>query len=209
MAKTQIEIEYIGQEKTYEDVLAYQEACVAQVLAGGAEKLLMVEHSPVFTMGTSAKQEDVLNAGNTPVIKTGRGGQITYHGPRQQVIYPIIDLTKRKKDIRWYISELQGWLIDVLAELGVEAFTTDDVGIWVNTPQGEAKIAAIGVRVRKWVTFHGVALNISPDLNMYDRIVPCGISDKGVTSLERLGLNTSQKDISNLLIPSFLERFSL
>ncbi|MFZ2620688.1 MAG: lipoyl(octanoyl) transferase LipB, partial [Alphaproteobacteria bacterium] len=175
-----------------------QEAAVADVLAGGPEKLIFAEHAPIYTLGTSAKAADVLHAGTIPVVETGRGGQVTYHGPGQRVVYPILNLTTREQDLRWYVRQLQNWVVATLAELGIEGKITDDVGVWVNTPAGEAKIAAIGIRCRKWVTYHGFALNVQPNLTAYHHIIPCGLT-KPITSLHALGCKANMQQVDDTL----------
>ncbi|HEX2858731.1 MAG TPA: lipoyl(octanoyl) transferase LipB [Alphaproteobacteria bacterium] len=169
------------------------EETLADVLAGGPEKVIFCEHAPVFTAGSSAEAGEVLNPGDIPVLTTGRGGKTTYHGPGQRVVYLVVRLEDR--DIRAYIKRLQMWMVAVLADLGVKGEITDDVGVWV----GEAKIAAIGVRVRKWVAYHGVALNVAPDLGAYARIRPCGL-DKPVTSLAALGVVADMEAVDALLV---------
>jgi lipoyl(octanoyl) transferase len=196
-------VEYIGSETPYEEALLQQEAAVAHVLKGGGERLFFAEHPPVFTLGTSASAQDVLNAGDIPVLKTGRGGQVTYHGPGQRVVYPILDLRTRRQDLRWYVRQLQAWIVQTLGEFGVTGHITDDIGVWVETPDGLAKIAAIGIRVKKWVAFHGFALNVNPDLAMYQRIIPCGISDKPVTSLQSLGVSATLEQVDSALQTSY------
>ena len=202
-----MKVEYITPTQSYEEVTAYQEELVAKVIAGDEEKILFCEHSPVYTLGSSAKESDVLHINDIPAIHTGRGGQVTYHGPGQRVIYPIVDLKNRKRDIRKYICDLQKWLINTLARLDVEAYSNDDVGVWVDIDEKPHKIAAIGVRVRKWVTFHGVALNIAPDLNHFKGIIPCGLAGVGVTSLAELGKETNIAKIDNLLKSEFEKIF--
>jgi lipoyl(octanoyl) transferase len=201
------DVQHVGQETPYLDVQAMQEQAVADVLAGGREKLFFVEHAPVYTAGSSAVDADYLGVNQIPVIKTGRGGKLTYHGPGQRVVYPIIDLRPRGRDLRKYIASLQNWLIESLAEFGIKAFTNDDVGVWVNTPRGDEKIAAIGVRVRKWIAFHGIALNVHPDLEHFKGIIPCGIVGKGVTSMEALGVKASLEDVDKVLLEKFTDNF--
>jgi lipoyl(octanoyl) transferase len=176
----------------YDEGVRHMETALAEVLAGGPERVILCEHAPVFTAGSSAEAGEVLDAGSIPVIATGRGGKTTYHGPGQRVAYPVVRLGD--KDIRAYIRRLQGWVMAVLEELGGEGAITDDVGVWV----GDAKIAAIGVRVRRWVAYHGVALNIDPDLTVFERIRPCGL-DKPVTSLQALGLAADMAAVDDLL----------
>ena len=182
---------------------------MADVLAGGREKLFFVEHAPVYTAGSSAVDADYLGVNQIPVIKTGRGGKLTYHGPGQRVVYPIIDLRKRGRDLRQYISALQNWLIESLGEFGIDAYTTDDVGVWVSTHRGEEKIAAIGVRVRKWIAFHGIALNVHPNLEHFKGIIPCGIQNKSVTSMAALGVDVGMAEVDRVLLEKFEEIFSL
>lgn len=177
----------------YEQGVLRMEETLADVLAGGPEKVIFCEHAPVFTAGSSAEAGEVLNPGDIPVLTTGRGGKTTYHGPGQRVVYLVVRLEDR--DIRAYIKRLQMWMVAVLADLGVKGEITDDVGVWV----GEAKIAAIGVRVRKWVAYHGVALNVAPDLGAYARIRPCGL-DKPVTSLAALGVVADMEAVDALLV---------
>lgn len=199
----------IQQDTPYQQALTLQEEMVAKVVAGetfGA--LFMCEHAPVYTCGTSTQlNADYIGGNNIPVVQSGRGGRITYHGPGQRVMYPIVNLKQRGRDLKKYICDLQTWLIESLAELGVQAHTDDDVGVWVTTPSGEMKIAAIGVRVRKWVTFHGVALNIHPDMNHFNAIVPCGIQTKGVTSLKELGIEKTMTEVDQILIQKFRQIF--
>lgn len=201
---------HLNQNTSYEDALAMQETMVNQVV-NGAEKgaLFICEHAPVYTCGTSTKLEsDYIGGNNIPVVKSGRGGRITYHGPGQRVIYPIVDLKTRGRDLKKYICDLQTWLINSLSELGVKAHTDDDVGVWATTKTGDKKVAAIGVRVRKWVTFHGIALNINPNMNHFNAIVPCGIQTKGVTSLKDLGIEKSVEEIDEVLLKHFNRIFA-
>lgn len=206
-------IKFIDQSVPYADVLALQEAAVRDVIRGnGPETLFFVEHAPIYTLGSSAQEADVLNS-NIPALKVGRGGQVTYHGPGQRVIYPILDLRQRGKDLRAHVNNLQYWVIAVLQELGIRAHLSDDVGVWVNTPSSETtcdenKIAAVGVRVRQWVTFHGLALNVHPDLSHYKGIVPCGIKDKGVTSLEALGIEADMAAVDDIFMRTFDKIFN-
>jgi len=162
----------------------------AEAIAAGTapERIWLVEHPPLYTAGTSALAHDLL-AARFPVFETGRGGQYTYHGPGQRVVYLNLDLAARGRDVRRFVQALEAWIIAGLADLDVPAWTAEGrIGVWTRGPDGgEAKIAAIGVRVRKWVTLHGLAINVAPDLRHYDGIVPCGISDYGVTSLAALG----------------------
>ena len=207
MAITQMDIEKIGPEIGYTDVVNAQESAVAGVLVGEPQKLFFVEHAPIYTLGTSANPTDVLNS-NIPSLITGRGGQVTYHGPGQRVLYPILDLRQHKQDLRWYINQLQQWMVATLAAFDISGQIIDDVGVWVETDAGLAKIAAIGVRVRRWVTFHGVALNVAPDLRAFDGIIPCGITDKRVTSMRALGCTATMDEVDEVILAKFHARFS-
>jgi lipoyl(octanoyl) transferase len=192
----------------------------AEAIAEGAaaERVWLVEHPPIYTAGASAKGGDLLDA-RFPVFKTGRGGQCTYHGPGQRVAYVMLDLKRRRPDLRAYVATLEAWLIDTLAAFGVCGETRENrVGVWVARPEkpgsasgapAEDKIAAIGVRVRRWTTFHGVALNVAPNLSHFEGIVPCGIAEThlGVTSLRDLGLATTMEDVDAALRLSFERRF--
>ena len=201
------DLEYVGQDQQYMDVLAKQEATVQTVFDGGKEKIFMVEHHPVYTAGSSAADDEHLKINDIPVVSAGRGGRYTYHGPGQRVVYPILDLRNRGRDLRKYICDLQKWLINTLAEFGIEAYAADEIGVWVKTPKGEAKIAAIGVRVRKWVAFHGIALNVDPNLEHFKGIIPCGIMTKGVTSMRELGFEGTLEDVDKVLLHKFKEQF--
>jgi len=175
------------------------------IAAGCANELVwLVEHPPIYTAGTSANPADLIDA-RFPVFKTGRGGQFTYHGPGQRVVYLILDLKRRKPDVRAFVRDLEEWLIRTLATLGVKGERrTDRVGIWVVQQNGrEDKIAAIGVRVRRWVTFHGIALNVAPDLSHFSGIVPCGVREHGVTSLAALGIDASMGEVDAALKGAF------
>ncbi len=211
MTKMQeIPIEYIDQKTPYEKVLERQESAVQAVIDGtGTETLFMVEHAPIYTIGSSGEETDVLGTfQDIPTFHTGRGGQVTYHGTGQRVMYPILNLKNHKQDLHWYISQLQLLIKNTLQAFDIESFFTDDVGIWVHTPEGDKKIAAIGVRVRKWVTFHGVALNIFPNLEHYKGIVPCGITNKGITSMRVLGCTASMIDVDKVLLKEFKKLFT-
>lgn len=160
----------------------------------------LLEHPPLYTLGSRGTEEDVFSSAKLPVFKSGRGGQVTYHGPGQRVVYLMMDLKTRHEDIRRYVYELEGWIIDVLEHFGVKGERRDGrVGIWVQKEGKDYKIAAVGVRVQKWVTSHGFALNINPDLAAYDDIIPCGLSQYGVTSLQDLGITASMEEVDALL----------
>lgn len=191
----------------YETALAEMEARVAAIREDVADELVwLLEHPPLYTAGTSAKADDLLDA-RFPVFKTGRGGEYTYHGPGQRVAYVMLDLKKRQAapDIKRYVWQLEEWVIRSLAQLGVTGERRDGrIGIWVDRPQGEAKIAAIGVRVRRWVTYHGIAINVDPDLSHFGGIVPCGIKNYGVTSLAQvLGRDVAMTEIDKVLRASW------
>ncbi|WP_297581918.1 lipoyl(octanoyl) transferase LipB [Devosia sp.] len=192
----------------YEQALADMDARVAAIAAGTApEAVWLLEHPPLYTAGTSARTEDLLNP-RFPVFAAGRGGQYTYHGPGQRVAYVMLDLTRRGRDIRCLVQGLEQWVIDTLEAYNLHGERREGrVGVWVARPDRglgrEDKIAAIGVRVRKWVTFHGISLNVSPDLSHYDGIVPCGISDQGVTSFEDLGVLLSLPEVDSVLRDRF------
>jgi lipoyl(octanoyl) transferase len=192
----------------YPEAVAFMEERAAAIASGRAAELVwLIEHPPIYTAGTSAKDGDLLDA-RFPVFKTGRGGQFTYHGPGQRVGYVMLDLKRRKADVHAYVRDLEEWLIHTLARFGVKGERREGrVGIWVARPGREDKIAALGVRVRRWVTFHGVALNVEPDLSHFSGIVPCGIRDHGVTSLADLGLKTTMADVDAALRESFQEVF--
>lgn len=193
---------------SYPDALARMADQVRAMRDGTAGELAwLVEHPPLYTQGTSGDAADVLNP-ELPLFETGRGGQVTYHGPGQRVVYLMLDLNQRGKDVRAYVQKLEAWMIATLAHFGVEGFTREGrIGVWVNTPTGEAKIAALGVRVQGWVTSHGIALNVHPDLSHYAGIVPCGIRDYGVTSLKALGVTASMAEVDSVLKRSFAEIF--
>lgn len=184
----------------------------AAIAAGEAEEAIwLLEHPPLYTAGTSAVPEDLLSD-RFPVYDAGRGGQYTYHGPGQRVAYVMLDLTQRGRDIRCLVKGLESWVIDTLAAHNIKGERREGrIGVWVQRPDKgalkEDKIAAIGVRVSKWVTFHGISLNVMPDLSHYDGIVPCGISDQGVTSFEDLGQLVSMPEVDSVLRRAFEQQF--
>ncbi len=192
----------------YQEAVEQMEARVARIRAGTAPELVwLLEHPPLDTAGTSARPDDLLEA-RFPVHRTGRGGQFTYHGPGQRVGYVMLDLKRRRPDVRAFVRDLEEWLIRALARFNIRGERRDGrVGIWVADAAGEAKIAAIGVRVRQWVTFHGVALNVEPDLSHYDGIVPCGVREHGVTSMAALGVTASMEEVDMALRAAFSEAF--
>jgi lipoyl(octanoyl) transferase len=171
---------------------------------GAAERVWLLEHPPLYTAGTSADPAELLSR-QFPVYETGRGGRYTYHGPGQRVGYVMLDLSRRSKDVRCYVHALEGWVIDALARFGVQARRADGrIGIWCDNRNGqEAKIGAIGVRLRRWVTSHGFAVNISPDLSHFGGIVPCGIAEYPVTSLADLGIGATLHDFDEALTATF------
>lgn len=195
----------------YEEAVAAMETRVADIRAGRADDLVwLLEHPPLYTAGTSAKKTDLLNP-QFPVFETGRGGEFTYHGPGQRVVYVVLDLKKRSEapDIKKYICDLETCIIGSLKEFGIQGERrTGRVGIWVETPDGEKKIAAIGVRIRHWVAFHGVAINLNPNLDHFGGIVPCGIHEFGITSFRDLGKNVSMMELDEVLKRQFQAVFS-
>ena len=173
---------------SYPEAISFMEKRLQYIHQGGAECIWLLEHPPLYTAGTSAKVSDLVDSHRFPVFETGRGGQFTYHGPGQRVVYVMLDLNRRVPDIRQYVALLEKWVIKTLAEFDIEGFQRPGrVGIWVNTAEGEEKIAAIGVRVSKWITYHGLAINVNPNLEHFSGIVPCGLPQFGITSLHKLG----------------------
>lgn len=193
----------------YDEAVAAMEARVAAIHAGAARELVwLVEHKPLYTAGTSADAADLLEPGRLPVFKTGRGGQYTYHGPGQRVAYVMLDLTRRGRDVGCHVWRLEEWMIRALARFGVTGERRHGrIGVWVARGGREDKIGAIGVRVRHWVTYHGLALNVDPDLANYAGIVPCGISGHGVTSIAALGVTATMADVDAALRETFGEVF--
>ena len=189
----------------YPDALAFMEQRAAAIRAGTARECVwLLEHPPLFTAGTSADPAELMNPLGFPVFEAGRGGRYTYHGPGQRVGYVMLDLEKRGKDIRCFVHSLEQWMIDALARFGVNAHRSEGrIGIWVGDGAGEAKIGALGVRVKRWVTLHGFAINVDPDLGHFGGIVPCGISEFGVTSLATLGKQTPIKAVDEALEQGF------
>jgi len=189
----------------YEDAVAAMERRAAVIRAGEAAELVwLLEHPDVYTAGTSARSQDLLDPARLPVVRTGRGGQYTYHGPGQRIAYVMLDLNRYSRDVRCHVWRLEEWMIAALARFNVRGERRDGrIGVWVAERGGESKIAALGVRVRHWVTYHGVALNVDPDLDQYRGIVPCGISEHGVTSLARLGITASMAEVDIALRATF------
>ena len=194
----------------YQAAVDAMEARVAAIRAGSAPELVwLLEHPALYTAGTSARDEDLLDPQLLPVHRTGRGGHYTYHGPGQRIVYVMLDLDRRDRDVRCHVHRLEEWMIRTLARFGISGERRDGrVGIWVGRPGGEEeKIAAIGVRVRRWVTYHGVALNVDPELDHYRGIVPCGITEHGVTSFGRLGVAAPMSAVDDALRAAFAEIF--
>ena len=189
----------------YPDALAWMEARAAAVAAGEAKECIwLLEHPPLYTAGTSADSAELTDA-RFPVFSAGRGGRYTYHGPGQRIAYIMLDLNKRGRDVRCFVHAIEGWIIATLSQLGVEARREPGrIGIWTDDPElGEAKIGAIGIRVRRWVSLHGLSINVAPDLSHFSGIVPCGISDYGVTSLSKLGIDAPMATVDAALLAEF------
>lgn len=210
---TEIEWRISDAPVPYEIALAEMEARAAAIADGTAPELVwLLEHPPLYTAGTSAQIADLLEPDRFPVFKAGRGGQYTYHGPGQRVAYVLLNLKNRKPDVRAYVQDLECWLIATLARFNVKGEIREGrVGVWVRRPdkgpETEDKIGAIGVRIRRWVTFHGISLNVDPDLDHFTGIVPCGISQHGVTSLVDLGHLVSMEEVDMALKATFREIF--
>jgi len=201
----------------YPQALAFMEERAEKIRSEGAPELVwLVEHPPLYTAGTSARAEDLVDPSRFPVFDAGRGGEFTYHGPGQRVAYVMLDLKRRREDVRAFVAALEDWIIGTLASFNVRGERREDrVGVWVVRPDqpmrfgqpAEDKIAAIGIRLRKWVSFHGIAINVEPDLTHFSGIVPCGIAEHGVTSLVDLGLPVTMADLDVALKASFEEVF--
>ncbi len=198
----------------YAAAVAQMEAIAASIRDGSAaERVWLVEHPPLYTAGTSAKDSGLVDPGSFPVHASGRGGEHTYHGPGQRVAYVMLDLKRRREDVRAYVGALEDWIIATLADFNITGERrADRVGVWVSRPEKpplpdgtprEDKIAAIGIRIRRWVTFHGIAINVEPDLSHFDGIVPCGVTGHGVTSLVDLGLPVTMEDLDIALKKNF------
>lgn len=203
----------------YASALAVMEARVAAIHEGRAGELIwLVEHPPLYTAGTSARPADLLAPERFPVHYAGRGGQYTYHGPGQRVVYVMLDLNRRGRDVRAFVTRLEGWIIAALSDFAVTGHIREGrVGVWVERPDrprradgglAEDKIAAIGIKLRRWISFHGLAINVEPDLGHFDGIVPCGLQDFGVTSLVDLGLPVTMSDLDDALQRHFTFCFS-
>lgn len=202
----------------YEDAIAFMEDRVAAIAQNRAnEAIWLLEHPPLYTAGTSADPKDLIWPDRFPVYQSRRGGQYTYHGPGQRVVYVMLDLNRREKDVRRFVQAVERWVIDALAEFNVKGEIREGrVGVWVSRPErprspdgtmAEDKIAAIGIKMRHWVSYHGLSINVEPDLSHFDGIVPCGIRDHGVTSLVDLGLPVTMEDVDTALMRTFTQVF--
>ena len=201
--------------RTLEGLAPYEETVTAMAAhaaairnSGAGEEVWLLEHHSVLTGGTSARPEDLMNPGGIPVHQTGRGGQWTWHGPGQRVAYVMLDLQRRQPDVRAYVHALEGWIINVLASFGIDGQRRDGhPGIWVDGDGRMDKVAAIGVRISRWVTWHGIAVNLDPSMDGFRAIIPCGVRDGGVTSLRRLGLDIDMATLDAALTDSFAAHF--
>ena len=202
-----IEVKNATKTVDYIKSMKILEQRVEDVLAGKKDELLwIIEHNPVYTAGTSSKNNELLNK-KIKVIKTNRGGKYTYHGPGQKVVYFVLNLNKRGKNIRKLVNNIENCIIDVLNEYKIKSYADrQNIGIWVKSRQKTLKIAAIGIKVKKWIAYHGFSLNISNDLSKYKAIIPCGIRGKGITSLKEMGIN-NHKEIEKIIIDKFLNIF--
>ena len=202
-----IEVKNATKTVDYIKSMKILEQRVEDVLAGKKDELLwIIEHNPVYTAGTSSKNNELLNK-KIKVIKTNRGGKYTYHGPGQKVVYFVLNLNKRGKNIRKLVNNIENCIIDILNEYKIKSYADrQNIGIWVKNRQKTLKIAAIGIRVKKWIAYHGFSLNISNDLSKYKAIIPCGIRGKGITSLKEMGIN-NRKEVEKIIIEKFLNIF--
>jgi len=213
MAETPVEWVVSDVPVEYPDAVDEMEARAEAISKGeAAERIWLVEHPPLYTAGTSAQEADLLDPRDFPVYRTGRGGQYTYHGPGQRVAYVMLNLKARRPDVRLFVSALEDWIIRTLDEFNVKGERREDrVGVWVKRPElskdREDKIAALGIRVRRWVTFHGLSINVDPDLAHFQGIVPCGVQGHGVTSLVDLGLPVTMSDLDGALRRQFEGQF--
>ena len=191
----------------YIESMKVLEQRVHDVFLGKKDELLwIIEHKPVYTAGISSKKIDLLDK-KLNVIKTNRGGKYTYHGPGQKVVYFVLNLNKREKDIKKLVGKIENCIMEILKEYKIESYTDNkNIGIWVGSKKNSMKIAAIGIRVKKWIAYHGFSLNISTDLSKYNKIIPCGIKDKGITSLKNIGVN-NYNNINEIIINKFLKTF--
>ena len=195
----------------HSEAVAAMEAKAAAIAAGEADELVwLLEHPPLYTAGVSARPEELIDADRFPVHQTGRGGRFTYHGPGQRVAYVMLDLNARERDVRAFVAALERWIIETLSAFNLEGrINPGQVGVWVThgSPPREDKIAAIGVKLRRWVSFHGISLNVEPELSHFGGIIPCGIADKGVTSLVDLGLPVTMDEVDEALRSAFQRVF--
>ena len=202
----------------YSDALTLMEDRVAQISAGTADEAIwLVEHPPIYTAGTSAKPKDLLEPNKFPVHEARRGGEYTYHGPGQRVVYIMLDVGARGRDVRAFVNQIEGWIIATLETFNIQGERrVGRVGVWVNRPDKprqpngdmtEDKVAALGIRLRKWISFHGLSINVEPDLTHFDGIVPCGIAGHGVSSLVDLGLPVTMNDVDVALLQTFEQSF--
>jgi lipoyl(octanoyl) transferase len=206
----EIELKISDLPVPYNEAVTEMEARVQSIHEGRAGELIwLLQHPSLYTAGTSAKVEDLVEPDRLPVFNTGRGGQFTYHGPGQRIVYVIFDLKTRGANIRQFVQNLENWVIGTLGVFNVKGEIRDDrVGVWVDRGRGrEDKIAAIGIRVRRWISYHGISINIDPDLSHYAGIVPCGIADHGVTSLDDLGLTVTMAEFDHELLAQFSKIF--
>ncbi len=194
----------------YPEAIQEMELRVEAIESGQAPELLwLLEHPPLYTAGTSASDDELIDAHGFPIYETGRGGRYTYHGPGQRIIYALTDLRTRNRDIRAHICRLEQWVIDVLKEFGIKGERrTGRVGIWVDHDGREEKIAAIGVRVRRWISYHGLSLNVAPNLEHFKGIIPCGLPDYGVTSMQDIGVKASQTEVDEAFKKTFSKAFN-
>ena len=207
------ELKFSDQLVYYDEAVGFMEQRVDSIINGqAAECLWFLEHPPLYTAGTSAKPVDLLHHDRHPIYPSKRGGAYTYHGPGQRVVYMMLDLRRRGRDVRKFVEQTENWVIGTLADFNIAAhITRDRVGVLVprpdKGPEREDKIAAIGLRIRRWVSFHGIAINVDPELNYFDAIVPCGISDQGVTSMIDLGYPIAMPELDKALIDNFAAYF--
>jgi lipoyl(octanoyl) transferase len=194
----------------YAETLDRMEETAARIADGAApEQIWLLEHPPLYTAGTSAKPADLIDAARFPVFEVGRGGQYTYHGPGQRIAYVMLNLKARGGDVRAFVAALESWIIRTLSIFGIAGERREDrVGVWVKTGSTEAKIAALGIRVRRGVTFHGISINLDPDLSHFDGIVPCGVSEHGVTSITAIKPETTMHELDDALTAEFTKIFS-
>ena len=213
-----VEWKVSAQPVPYQRAVEWMDTRIAQIISGNAPEVVwLLEHPPIYTAGTSSDVKDLIDPDRFPVFKTQRGGQYTYHGPGQRIIYVMLDVSERGHDVRKFIKDLEAWVINTLAEFNVAGEVREGrVGVWVKRPdlpissQGtvvEQKIAAIGIRLRKWVSFHGISINLNPNLNHFSGIVPCGIDGFGITSFADLGQQTTLKDLDSALQKTFTKTF--